>query len=104
MVTLSSRPLGEGGILSWNGKNLPIKPPANLSSHLFGPSYSRRDAISLRSNRPHPKVRIKFKVRDFIGEGWIPEQHSVSVRKEEWRMQNGAATSNALYNKPPSYS
>lgn len=37
-----------------------IEPQANLSSHLFGPNYSRRDVICLRSNGSYPKARIKF--------------------------------------------
>lgn len=59
--------------------------------------------LSSDQTDPILKLRSNSKVRDFKGEGWIHEQHSGSVRKEEWQTQNGAATSNALYDKPTSY-
>lgn len=49
---------------------------------------------------PILKLGLNSKVYGFVGKGWISEQHCGSVRKEEWGMQNGAATSRALHNEP----
>lgn len=77
-------------------------PPANLSSHLFGPNYSRRDASASDQIDSTLKLGSNSKVYGFVRKGMIPERCPYSVREEKWRMQNGAATGRILYNEPTS--
>ena len=102
MISVSSCSLGKVGRFSWKSKNLLLMPPANLSSHLYGPNYSRRDASASDQIDSTLKLGSNSKAYGFIGKGWIPERCGSSVREEKCRMQNGAATGRALYNEPTS--
>lgn len=73
---------------------------ANLFSGLFGPNYSRGIPSAADQMDPMLKLGLNSKVYGFVGKRWLPEQHCGSVRKEEWEMQNEAATSRALHNEP----